>query len=242
MPTIPLGAPAGIISVTQPPEQSTSYYKISPDEPITFAWNFSYIIVTPTRLTVSAVCENGNTYPVGPTDGIIAGTATGVVWDTYAYQTSHPHLHRISKADNSSCPHCPDRDETTSHPQLPLAQAKYTLKIWGDQGPDAHTRAWFPYSQRRREVRALYTTGIHAYCQWVVLHGVFRCDLTIRFPSRVCRVDGYTACHVPLGLVCPATSIRRGSEDIYDALSHLLSSMLLVLGILHTYTHIIWSY
>ncbi|KIJ63115.1 hypothetical protein HYDPIDRAFT_66668, partial [Hydnomerulius pinastri MD-312] len=111
MPTIPQNAPAGLLTVTQPPQQSTSYYKIAQNQYITFAWNFSYILATPTHLTVSAVCENGNTYPVGPTDGIIPGTATSVVWDTYAYQTSHP--------------------------QLPLAQAKYTLKIWGDQGPDA---------------------------------------------------------------------------------------------------------
>ncbi|KAF8551413.1 hypothetical protein OG21DRAFT_1478163 [Imleria badia] len=115
MPTIPQNAPAGLISVTQPPQHSTSYYKIAPNEP--FAWNFSYIIVTPTHLTVSAVCENGNTYPVGPTDGIISGTATSVVWDTYAYQTSHP--------------------------QLPLAQAKYTLKIWADQGPNAQRAPGF---------------------------------------------------------------------------------------------------
>ncbi|KAH7882479.1 hypothetical protein F5I97DRAFT_373646 [Phlebopus sp. FC_14] len=111
MPTIPQNAPAGLLTVTQPPQQSTSYFKIAENQPITFAWNFSYILATPTHLTVSAVCENGNTYPVGPTNGIIPGTATNVIWDTYSYQTSHP--------------------------QLPLAQAKYTLKIWGDQGPDA---------------------------------------------------------------------------------------------------------
>ena len=90
MPTIPQNAPAGSISVTQPPQQSTSQYEIAPDQPITFAWIFSDIIATPTHLTLSAVCENGNTYPVGPTDGILPGTATSVVWDTYAYQTSHP--------------------------------------------------------------------------------------------------------------------------------------------------------
>jgi len=111
MPTIPQDAPAGVLSITQPPQQSTSYFKIAEGQPVTFAWNFTYILATPTHLTVSAVCDNGNTYPVGPTDGIIPGAATNVIWDTYAYQTSHP--------------------------QLPLAQAGYTLKIWGDQGPDA---------------------------------------------------------------------------------------------------------
>ncbi|OJA10617.1 hypothetical protein AZE42_05704 [Rhizopogon vesiculosus] len=109
--SIPQSAPAGILTVTQPPQQSTSYYKVAQNQFITFGWNFSYILATPTHLTVSAVCENGNTYPVGPTDGIIAGTATSVVWDPFSYQTSHPNL--------------------------PLAQAQYTLQIWGDGGPNA---------------------------------------------------------------------------------------------------------
>jgi hypothetical protein len=109
--SIPQSAPAGILTITQPPQQSTSYYKVAQNQFITFGWNFSYILATPTHLTVSAVCENGNTYPVGPTDGIIPGTATSVVWDPYSYQTSHPNL--------------------------PLAQAKYTLEIWGDGGPNA---------------------------------------------------------------------------------------------------------
>ncbi|KAG6334996.1 hypothetical protein ID866_4097 [Astraeus odoratus] len=111
MPTIPQSAPAGLLTITQPPQQSTSYFKIAPSQFITFGWNFSYILATPTHLTVSAVCENGNTYPVGPTDGIIPGNATSVIWDAYSYQTSHP--------------------------DLPLAQATYNLRIWGDQGPDA---------------------------------------------------------------------------------------------------------
>ncbi|KAJ8589501.1 hypothetical protein M405DRAFT_690663, partial [Rhizopogon salebrosus TDB-379] len=109
--SIPQSAPAGLLTITQPPQQSTSYFKVAQNQFITFGWNFSYILATPTHLTVSAVCENGNTYPVGPTDGIIPGTATSVVWDPYSYQTSHPNL--------------------------PLAQAKYTLEIWGDGGPDA---------------------------------------------------------------------------------------------------------
>ncbi|KAG2144112.1 uncharacterized protein EDB93DRAFT_544536 [Suillus bovinus] len=109
--SIPQSAPAGLLTITQPPQQSTSYFKIAQNQFITFGWNFSYIIATPTHLTVSAVCENGNTYPVGPTNGIIPGTATSVVWDPYTYQTNNPNL--------------------------PLAQAKYTLEIWGDGGPDA---------------------------------------------------------------------------------------------------------
>jgi len=109
--SIPQTAAVGILSVTQPPQTATSFYKIASGQLITFAWNFTGVLATPTHLTVSAVCDNGNTYPVGPTDGIIAGTATSVVWDPYAY------------------------DQLNAN--TPLAQASYTLHIWDDRGPDA---------------------------------------------------------------------------------------------------------
>lgn len=88
------------------------------------------VLVTPTHLTVSAVCDNGNTYPVGPSDGIIDGTATEVVWDLYAYQTNNP--------------------------GKPLAQATYTLNIWDDRGPGAPRRGG--YLQQNSALQfALYT-------------------------------------------------------------------------------------
>jgi hypothetical protein len=107
--SIPATAPAGLLTITQPPQTTIAFFKIAPSQPITFAWNFSYILSTPSALTVSAICENGNTYPVGPTDGKIAGTATSVVWDAYNWQQSNP---------NS-----------------PLAQATYTLQINDERGP-----------------------------------------------------------------------------------------------------------
>ena len=88
------------------------------------------VIATPTHLTVSAICDNGNTYPVGPTDGIIPGTASSVVWDLYAYQQANPNK--------------------------PLAQATYTLSIWDDRGPGAPRRAG--YLQQNSALQfALYT-------------------------------------------------------------------------------------
>ncbi|KAI0937599.1 hypothetical protein AcW1_001560 [Taiwanofungus camphoratus] len=108
---IPNTAPAGSLSITQPPQTATSYFKIAPSNTITFGWNFTDLIVTPTHLTVSAICENGNTYPVGPTDGIIPGDATSVTWDLWSYQQAHS--------------------------STPLAVATYTLNIWGDRGPGA---------------------------------------------------------------------------------------------------------
>jgi len=110
LPTVPTGAQAGSITITMPPIQSNSYYKIAPSEYVTFGWNFSSIIVTPTALTVAAVA-NGNTYPIGPTDGVISGTAQSVVWYPYGYQTANP--------------------------SLPLVQASYTLHIWAQGGPSA---------------------------------------------------------------------------------------------------------
>jgi hypothetical protein len=108
---IPQTVPAGLLTITQPPQSTVAFFKIAPSQPITFAWNFSYVLSTPAFLTVSAICENGNTFPVGPTNGIIPGTSTSVVWDAYAWQTNNP---------NS-----------------PLAQATYTLEIFDNRGPGA---------------------------------------------------------------------------------------------------------
>lgn len=107
--SIPQSAPAGLLTITQPPESTIAFFKIAPSQTITFAWNFSYLLSTPASLTVSAICENGYTYPVGPTNGIIPGDATSVLWDAYAWQTNNP---------NS-----------------PLAQATYTLEIFDNRGP-----------------------------------------------------------------------------------------------------------
>ncbi|KDQ60356.1 hypothetical protein JAAARDRAFT_174418 [Jaapia argillacea MUCL 33604] len=106
---IPQTAPAGGLTITQPPQTATSYYKLAPNNLITFAWNFTYLISTPAHLTVSAVCDNGNTYPVGPTNGIIPGAATSVVWDPYAYNQANL--------------------------ATPLVQGSYTLNIWDERGP-----------------------------------------------------------------------------------------------------------
>ncbi|KAF8991751.1 hypothetical protein BDQ17DRAFT_1370375 [Cyathus striatus] len=126
---IPQTAPAGGLTITQPQQTVTSFYKIAPSQLITFGWNFTYVLATPTHLTVSAVCDNGNTYPVGPTDGVIDGTATQVVWDVYSYQQNNP---------------------------TPLAQASYTLHIWDDRGPGATRRPGF-LEQNSALHFALYT-------------------------------------------------------------------------------------
>ncbi|EIN08698.1 hypothetical protein PUNSTDRAFT_86698 [Punctularia strigosozonata HHB-11173 SS5] len=106
--SIPQTAAAGGLTITQPPQTTVSFFKIAPSQEVTIAWNFTSLYSTPSHLTVSAICENGNTYPVGPTDGVLPGTATSVVWDPYSYNQANPNT--------------------------PLAQATYTLSIWDDRG------------------------------------------------------------------------------------------------------------
>ncbi|KAF8508971.1 hypothetical protein JB92DRAFT_3120405 [Gautieria morchelliformis] len=107
---IPITAPVGGVQFTQPPQTAAaSFYKIASSQLITFGWNLTSLFITPSQLTVSAFCSaNGNTYPVGPTDGVIPGTATQVVWGPYSYQTAHP--------------------------QQPLIIASYTLQVMDAHG------------------------------------------------------------------------------------------------------------
>jgi len=97
--------------MTQPPQTAVSFYKIAPSQTVTFGWNFTSLLQDSQSLTVSAICDNGNTYPVGPTDGALPGTATEVLWDLNAWQTKNP--------------------------QLPLAQGTCTLTMWDNRGKTA---------------------------------------------------------------------------------------------------------
>jgi hypothetical protein len=128
--SIPQSAPAGGLTILTPAQTATSYFKLAPSQPITFGWNFTYLLSTPTHLTVSAICENGNTYPVGPSDGVIPGTATSVVWDAWAWDQANP--------------------------GTPLAQAKYTLNVWDERGPAA-TRGAGLFSPNSALQFALYS-------------------------------------------------------------------------------------
>jgi len=107
---IPQTAAAGGLSFTQPPNTAAaSFYKIAPDNVITIGWNFTSLYATPTHLTLSAFCSaNGNTYPIGPTNGIIDGTARSVEWNPYDYN-------QIPGV-------------------TPLAEASYTLRIVDERG------------------------------------------------------------------------------------------------------------
>jgi hypothetical protein len=87
---------------------------------------------TPQYLILSAFCgDNGNNYPVGPTNRIIPGTQSSVVWVPWAYQQANP--------------------------ATPLAVGTYTLSDWDQDGPTvlAKPGLFSPNSQLRF---ALYTT------------------------------------------------------------------------------------
>ncbi|KAF5362658.1 hypothetical protein D9758_009575 [Tetrapyrgos nigripes] len=104
---IPQTAPAGIISLTQPPQQSTSFFKLAPSETINFQWSFSGVLHTPTSLTIQAIGANGFTYPIGNAPG----TATTINWVPYDYQQSNV--------------------------ATPLAQTTYTLAVFDERGISA---------------------------------------------------------------------------------------------------------
>ncbi|KAJ7800223.1 hypothetical protein B0H14DRAFT_2387439 [Mycena olivaceomarginata] len=113
MPSITQTNPPGFASITQPLQTVTSFFKIAENQMITIAWNLTSVLATPTSLTLSAVCDNGNTYPVGPP----VGASASVVWDIYSYNQANP--------------------------GTKLAQASYTLHMWDDRGPTATARAGF---------------------------------------------------------------------------------------------------
>ncbi|KAJ7310082.1 hypothetical protein DFH08DRAFT_918272 [Mycena albidolilacea] len=64
-PSIAQTNPPGFANITQPLQTATSFFKIAENQMITIAWNLTSVLATPTSLALSAVCDNGNTYPVG---------------------------------------------------------------------------------------------------------------------------------------------------------------------------------
>lgn len=113
--SIPPDAPAGGISFTQPVTTTISYYKIAPSYTVTFGWNMTNVLVTPTALTFSAYCSsNKNAYPVGTVT--VPGTATQLLWEPWTYQTG-------------------------AGQQTPLVQGTYTLQVADEQGSSAIGKA-----------------------------------------------------------------------------------------------------
>ncbi|GAA6050016.1 hypothetical protein JCM3770_001915 [Rhodotorula araucariae] len=105
-------AAGGLTYLTPAATAGASYYKIAPDNAITFGWNYTSLYVTPTSLTFEARCSaNGFTYPVG----VVPGSQTSLVWDPYEY----------GQSPNA----------------IPFAQASYTLRVYDERGADATAEA-----------------------------------------------------------------------------------------------------
>lgn len=90
--------PPGGVSMIDPAPGSTTYYKIK--DWVTFAWNYTSLVVTPTAVNVVASCNtNAATYTLANNMSVQA-TGNRVLWDTNASAA------------------------------IPLLTATYTLIIW----------------------------------------------------------------------------------------------------------------
>ncbi|EAW13415.1 uncharacterized protein ACLA_054620 [Aspergillus clavatus NRRL 1] len=77
--------PAGGISMITPTAGASSYYKIG--EFVTFAWNYTSLLVTPSAVNVLATCaKNSATYTLS--SNMTVEQTGKVVWDTGKYQSN----------------------------------------------------------------------------------------------------------------------------------------------------------
>ncbi|KAI9786150.1 MAG: hypothetical protein M1839_007560 [Geoglossum umbratile] len=81
-PRLPAG---GILMLTPSALAAPSYYKIG--DFVTFAWNYTSLVVTPSAIDVVASCQrNDQVYTIAANQSL-NGTQ-GVTWDTGAYQST----------------------------------------------------------------------------------------------------------------------------------------------------------
>ncbi|KAE8210868.1 hypothetical protein CF319_g5151 [Tilletia indica] len=113
--SIPQTAAAGGITITRPDQTApASYYKLASNALVTFGWNFTSVIATPSILHVQAYCPaNSVTYTLSPQTGI-PGNSFNYTWDPFAYSQS-------AAANNL--------------PQL--IEATYRLQVFDERGLDA---------------------------------------------------------------------------------------------------------
>jgi hypothetical protein len=77
--------PAGVTSMLIPTAGATTYYKIG--DYVTFAWNYTSLLVTPSAVNVLATCTmNSATYTL--TSNMSVEETGKVVWDTGKYQAN----------------------------------------------------------------------------------------------------------------------------------------------------------
>lgn len=71
--------------ITPAAEAPSTYYKIN--NYVTFAWNYTSLLVTPSAVDVYATCTlNSATYPISTNMSVAESAA--VTWDTGAYQAN----------------------------------------------------------------------------------------------------------------------------------------------------------
>jgi len=80
--------PVGGVSMISPAIASgAQYYKIG--DLVTFAWNYTSLLATPTAVNILATCTANNALYTLAANQTVTGNATGVVtWDTGAYQST----------------------------------------------------------------------------------------------------------------------------------------------------------
>jgi len=94
--------PGNVVMQTPATTSGTQYYKIG--SPVTFGWNYTSLIITPTAVNVEAYCsQNSQTYTIAQNLSI---AKPSVVWDT-----------SLEQANNN---------------EPPLAMAFYTLLIYDE--------------------------------------------------------------------------------------------------------------
>ncbi|PWN95534.1 hypothetical protein FA09DRAFT_332174 [Tilletiopsis washingtonensis] len=129
--SIPQGAAAGGLTVTDPAQTAdASYYKIAQGVAVTFGWNLTSLVITPTSLTVAAVnSAQSNTVTLG----VVPGSATAITWSPW----------EINEAAARSG-------------GVALAQATYRLQIYDERGLGGATNQAGIFNPNEKVQFALY--------------------------------------------------------------------------------------
>lgn len=129
--SIPASAPDGGISMTQPAQTGdASFYKIASGEKITFGWNYTSVIITPSTLQISAFCSaNAVTYNLG---GVSSG-ATEFVFDPGQYNQQAPHSQLPQLMQASYRLMISNPDVTAPGPGVVASNSKVTFAMYKPQ-------------------------------------------------------------------------------------------------------------
>lgn len=129
--SIPASAPDGSISMIKPGQSGdASYYKIAQGNKISFAWNYSDVIITPSTLLISAFCTaNAVTYDLGGVDG----HSTEFVFDPYEYNQNAPKSQLPPLMQASYKLMITNPDATASAPGVAAGNSKVTFAMYNPQ-------------------------------------------------------------------------------------------------------------